>query len=96
MSYVNYQLLHLKPRLHQGEYYCSNKYALLLTSTVHAEKICFHCQSSHQKFISERNVKVVVINQPAELNAPIKFKSLDEVKLILQTASDKHGETVDP
>ena len=37
--------------------------------------------SSHQKFISEKNHQVVILNQQAKLNATIKVTSPDKIKL---------------
>ena len=84
-EYCDYQQLQFKPRLHQDEYYRSITCKLLLTGINPTEKnICSPCCSLHQKFISERNHKVAVLNQPAKLNAPIKFTSPERIKLTLQ------------
>ena len=83
-NYSEYQQSQFKPRSHQDEYYRSIKCKLLVTGNPSEKNTCSPCCSIHQKYISERNHKVSVLNQPAKLNAPIKFTSPKRIKLTLQ------------
>ena len=76
-----YQLMDFKPRLCQDEYYRSNSCNVLVKPGINS---CSHCHLSTQKFITEKHRKITVVNQPAKLNAPIKFTSPERIKLTLQ------------
>ena len=84
MLFQKYQQSQLKGRSHQDEYYRSTTCKLILTGNPSEKNTCSPGCSLYQKFISERNHKVPVLNQPAKLNAPIKFTSPERIKLTLQ------------
>ena len=63
--------------MYQGEYYRSS-------TCKPGKNSCSHCHSSSKKFVSEKNRKVSVLNQPAKLNAPIKFTFPERIKLTLK------------
>ena len=83
-NFSHYQQLLFKPRSHQDEYYRSDKCKLLLSNHSTSNISCSLCYSSHQKSNFQKNRKVAILNQPAKLNAPIKFTSPERLKLTLQ------------
>ena len=108
-NYSEYQQLQFKPRSHQDEYYRPITCKLILTGNPSEKNTCSPCCFLHQKFISERNHKVSVLNQPAKLNAPtsperikltlqnqrLKCKQLQQELSKMRSALEKHGESVE-
>ena len=84
INFSDHQHLLFEPRLYQDEYYRSDKCKLLITKNSAGKNICSFCCSSLQIFISKKNRKISIINQPAKLNAPIKFTSPERLKLTIQ------------
>ena len=81
-DYVASQKLSNKPRKWQDEYFRSNHCKILNHSST--SQVCSSCLSAFQKFSFQNNRKLAVMNQPAKLNAPIKFTSPERIKLTLQ------------
>ena len=69
-----------KQRLHQTEIVRSMHCSLLASS----QTSCSSCASYCKKISYERNRRDYSLNQPAKLNAPIKFTSPERLKLTIQ------------
>ena len=79
-NYLLFKLLSLKPRLNQDEFYRSLHCNILIKSQI----CCSSCHSLHLKTNYKVNIKKNTLNQPAKLNAPLKFTSTERIKLSLQ------------
>ena len=80
-NYFAFQKCDLQQPLHQDEYSRSKSWKLLVLPS---ENIYKNCRAETIKSKSEVNFKKVVLTAPAKLNAPVKFKSPDRIKLTLQ------------
>ena len=80
-NYFSYTKADVKVPVCQDHYFRSRSCELLVSSS---DISCKSCHEESIKFNKEINRKKSVLNEPAKLNAPIKFTSPKRIKITLQ------------